>query len=135
VIALDTSALLKRYLREPHSQWLREQMSSDGQWAGSTLLATETAIALARAIPDSQSLARYDALASRDLEFFDLWPMDSECLVGAVDLGRAFALRTLDAIHLAAFRLMPPGCRLITFDARIESAALEIGLELLTPAD
>jgi predicted nucleic acid-binding protein len=133
VIALDTSALVKRFVREEHSDWVRERMSFDRQWIGSTLLAAETGIALARLLPDSGELARCDALVSRDLEFFDMVPVDSECLVGAIELGRAFRLRTLDAIHLSAFRLMPPGCSVITFDRTMGSAARDIGLDLLLP--
>ncbi len=135
MIALDSSALIKRYQREEHSEWLRDQMSVDGGWSGSALLAAETAIAVGRAIRASDELAKYNARISRDLEFFDMWPVDSECLVGAIELGRAYRLRTLDAIHLSAFRLMPVDCRVITFDARMASAAREIGLDLLMPPD
>ena len=135
MIALDSSALIKRYQREQHSEWVREQMSMDDGWCGSTLLAAETAIATAQAIRASDELAMYDARISRDLEFFDMWPVDSECLVGAIELGRAYRLRTLDAIHLSAFRLMPVACRVMTFDGRMASAAREIGLDLLVPPD
>jgi len=133
MLALDSSALIKRYQREEHSEWVRGQMSEDEAWCGSTLLAAETAIAVARAIRAADDLAKYDARISRDLEFFDMWPVDSECLTGAIELGRAYGLRALDAIHLSAFRLMPVDCRVITFDARMASAAREVGLDLLTP--
>ncbi len=133
MIAFDSSALIKRYQREDHSDWVREQMSRDPEWCGSTLLATETAIAIARLIPDSESLGLADIRVSRDLEFFDLFPVDGEVLVGAVELGRAFGLRTLDAIHLSSFRSIPTEFRVMTFDGRLAAAAKEIGLDLLAP--
>jgi len=134
MIAFDTSGLIKRYVDEQHSAWVEEVMDADRGWGGSTLLAAETAIVLARTEQTTEDLALVDARVSRDLEFFDMVPMDADCLVNAIQLGRAFGLRTLDAIHLAAFRAMPAGCRVVTFDERLGNAAQEIGLTLLTPA-
>jgi predicted nucleic acid-binding protein len=135
MIALDTSALIKRYKREDHSSWVRETMSSDTDWCGSNLLAAETAIAMSRVPQDPDQLARSDSRIARDLEFFDMIPVDGECIVEAIRLGRAFGLRTLDAIHLSAFWLLPPGCSCITFDSRLAEAANEMGLKLLVPPD
>jgi predicted nucleic acid-binding protein len=135
MIALDTSALIKRYKREDHSAWVRETMSADTSWCGSNLLAAETAIAMARVPQRPDELSRSDSRIARDLEFFDMVPVDGECIVEAIRLGRAFSLRTLDAIHLAAFWLLPPGCSCITFDSRMAEAVNEMGLTLLLPPD
>lgn len=134
MIGLDSSALVKRYQREEHSVWVREQMSLDPEWWSSALLAAESAFAIARTAPSSEDLVQADAQLSRDLEFFDMVPVDADCLVDAIQIGREFQLRTLDAIHLAAFRAMPVGCRFITFDERMAPAARALGLDLLTPA-
>lgn len=134
MIALDTSALLKRYREEQHSGWVEKQMSLDSEWWSSTLIAAETAIAIARTGQPVEQLTQTDARISRDLEFFDMVPVDAECITAAIELSRGFGLRTLDAIHLAAFRMMPGDCRLITFDNRLAGAAEDLGLELLTPA-
>lgn len=134
MIAFDTSALVKRYQNEDHSMWVREQMSLDESWWSSTLLAAEAAVAIARTAPSTEELVRIDARLSRDLEFFDMVPVDAECLVNAIRFGREFQLRTLDAIHLAAFHAMPAGCRFMTFDDRLAEAARELDLEMLAPA-
>jgi predicted nucleic acid-binding protein len=135
MIALHTSALIKRYKREDHSEWVRETMASDQAWCGSTLLAAETAIAMGRVPLAPDELSRTDSRIARDLEFFDMVPVAGECLVEAIRLGRAFSLRTLDAIHLAAFWMLPPGCACITFDAHMAEAVREMGLELLEPPE
>lgn len=134
MIGLDSSALIKRYQEELHSDWVEEQMSIDQEWWSSSLIAAEAAVAIARAATSVEILAQADARLSRDLEFFDMVPVDAECLVNAIRIGREFQLRTLDAIHLAAFQAMPAGCRFMTFDDRLAGAARELGLDLLVPA-
>ncbi len=74
-----------------------------------------------------------DARISRDLGFFFLVAVDADCLVRAVDIGRDFGLRTLDAIHLAAARILPSECSFVTFDDRQREAAEDLGLKVLTP--
>ena len=133
MIGLDTSALIKRYRKEVESTWVRELMSGDPDWYGSTLLAAETAIVMARPPQSGEELGLADARISRDLEFFNMVPIDAECITGAIQLGRAFGLRTLDAVHLAAFRIMPSECRFVVFDARFAEASRAMGLTLLTP--
>lgn len=133
MIGFDTSALIKRYRKEGHSIWIRELMSGDPDWFGSTLIAAETAIVMARVPQTGEELGMTDARISRDLEFFNMVPIDAECITAAIQLGRAFKLRTLDAIHLAAFRTMPSKCRFVVFDARLAEASRAMGLTLLTP--
>jgi len=133
MIALDSSALIKRYQREEHSEWVRETMDGDGDWCGSMLLAAESAVASARNSISSDELSKVDLRLRTDLDHFQLVPVDGDCLVRAIEIGRANGLRTLDAIHLAAAARLPPECRFITFDDRQAEAAVEIGLELLIP--
>lgn len=134
MVSFDSSALIKRYQREDHSEWVREIMSRDPDWCGSMLLATETAIAAARNATDARTLSKVDSRLSIDLDQFSFVAVDSDCLVSAVEIGRGHDLRTLDAIHLAAAKRLPPGCRFITFDQKQAGAALDLGLELLAPA-
>jgi len=133
MLVLDSSALIKRYSREVHSEWVDRMMSEDPAWAGSALLSAETAIGLGRGIADPHTLAAIDVRLSRDLEFFDLIPVDADCLVRAVDIGRGFGVKTLDAIHLAAASVVPCEFVFITFDARQRQAAGELGIKVLTP--
>jgi predicted nucleic acid-binding protein len=134
MLAFDSSALVKRYQEEEHSEWLGVQMEQDTDWCGSSLLAPETAISISRTFGSPGELASADLRLSRDLEFFDLLPIDADCLVEAIELARGLKLRTLDALHLAAISKLPAGCRFITFDDRQTRAAGEIGIKLLAPA-
>jgi predicted nucleic acid-binding protein len=133
MLAFDASALVKRYVAEEHSDWIDEVMSQDTHWIGSAVLAAETAIVLGRSNPDAAELAAKDARLSRDLDFFDLVPIDADCLVRAIDLGRGYALRTLDAIHLAATSAIPEEFSFVTFDDRQRDAAEALGLNVLAP--
>jgi len=134
MIAVDTSALVKKYLNEQHSQWMEDLMFEDQEWCGSMLLATESAVAVARDIERTEDLNSVDQELTRDLDRFNFISVDADCLANAVDIGRAFGLRTLDAIHLAAARRLPNDCRFITFDDRQREAAESLGIELLAPA-
>ncbi|HNF82582.1 MAG TPA: type II toxin-antitoxin system VapC family toxin [Solirubrobacterales bacterium] len=133
MLVFDSSALLKRYLNEEHSDWVANLMGEDSFWAGSALLATETAIAVGRGVGDSADLALIDTRLNRDLEFFDLVPIDADCLVRAVRIGRGYGVKTLDAIHLAAASALPGEFSFVTFDDRQREAAEDLGLKVLTP--
>jgi predicted nucleic acid-binding protein len=133
MLALDTSALVKRYVDETHSEWLAEAMDGDPEWHGSMLVACEGPIVLGRSTSSAEELASIDRHLTADLDRFRFVQIDGDCLTDAVHIGRSFRLRTLDAIHLAAARRLPAECRFITFDQSQARAAVEIGLELLAP--
>ena len=133
MIALDSSALIKRYQREEHSEWVREKMEEDGEWCGSMLLATESAIAAARNSESADELAAVDLRMTTDLDHFQFVPVDADCLVRAIEIARGRGLKTLDAIHLAAAARLPVQCRFITFDDRQSEVARDIGVQLLAP--
>lgn len=133
MLALDTSALVKRYVEENHSDWLAEVMDGDPDWYGSMLVACEGPIVVGRSTNSAEELAMVDQRLTADLDQFRFVPVDGECLVDAVQIGRGFGLRTLDAIHVAAARRMPADCRFVTFDRSQERAARQVGLELLAP--
>lgn len=134
MIALDSSAMIKRYQREDHSEWVREVMDQDGDWCGSMLLASESAIAAARNSTSSDELTQVDLRMAADLDRFQFVPVDADCLVRAIEIARGSGLRTLDAIHLAAAARLPVDCRFVTFDNQQATAAGDIGVDLLTPA-
>jgi predicted nucleic acid-binding protein len=133
MLCFDSSALVKCYQEEKHSPWVREVMEGDPEWCGSALLAAEVPIALGRSVPDADDLHVAGARISRDLGFFYLVAVDADCLVRAVDTGRVHGLRTLDAIHLAAARILPSDARFVTFDDRQREAAESLGLRVLAP--
>lgn len=133
MLFFDTSALLKRYVEESNSDWVNEIMVEDDHWAGSALLAGEAAISVGRGNNDSSAIAKNDMQLSRDLEFFDLVPVDADCLTRAIDIGRGFRVKTLDAIHLAAASTLTIDFDFITFDQRQREAAEILGLNVLAP--
>jgi predicted nucleic acid-binding protein len=133
MIALDTSALIKRYIGEPHSDWLVKTMDRENEWCASMLLACEAPIVVARNVETVDELAAVDRRLHEDLDQFLLVPVDGDCLVNAVAIARAFTLRTLDAVHLAALRSLPGDCRFITFDRGQATAAQELGIGTLVP--
>lgn len=133
MLAFDAFALVKRYVSEGHSEWIDEIMSQDSHWIGSAILATEAAIVIGRGNPNVGQLAAKDALLSRDLDYFDLIPVDADCLVRAIEIGRGYGLRTLDAIHLSAMSSIPEEFSFVTFDERQRDAAEALGLSVLKP--
>lgn len=133
MLALDTSALVKRYIDEAHSDWLAETMDSDPEWHGSMLIACEGPIVVGRSTRSAEDLASIDRRLSADLDQFRFVQVDGDCLADAVQIGRSFRLRTLDAVHLAAARRLPGDCRFVTFDRSQARAAVEMGLKLLAP--
>lgn len=108
-------------------------MDEDADWFGSSLLAVEAPIAIARSLEATGHLVELDESLTRDLDAFQMVPVDSDCLARAVEIGRGYRLRTLDAIHLAATQVLPAECRFVTFDERQRDAAEGLGIKVLRP--
>lgn len=133
MLGFDASALVKRYREEEQTEWVLDLMDEDPVWIGSTLLAAEVPIAIARSLKSTGRLTEVDSILAADLDAFQLVPVDADCLVRAVSIGRDFKVRTLDAIHLAATQVLPSECRFVTFDDRQREAAEALGLNVLKP--
>lgn len=133
MMIFDASALVKRYREEQHTVWVQDLMDEDSEWFGSTLLAAEVPVALARSLESTGRLAEVDALVSRDLDAFQLVPVDADCIVRAVAISRGYRVKTLDAIHLAAAQVLPSESLFVTFDGRQRGAAKALGLNVLAP--
>lgn len=129
LIALDTSALLKRYVAEPGRDAVLEAMSADPVWCASALCGAEAEVTLCHlglADPDLQS----QRLALRaDWQRFYVVPVDDLCLGRAAEIGCDHRVRTLDAVHLAAAERLPRPLRFLTFDRRQAAAARALGFE------
>ena len=131
-IALDTSALLKRYLLEAGHELVNEALASDPNWCASALCRTEVQLTLQRA---STSAAEQHGLWSAfrdDWDAIAVIPIDDRCLVRAVELGARFQLRTVDAIHLAAADRLPRPATYLTFDSHQIPAALSLEFDVLS---
>lgn len=129
LIYLDSSALVKLVVAEPESEALIELLDSWPDRVSSALALTELSRALRRAGFGLAERRRADQIFSR-VALIDL---DSRILTSAASLDPP-ALRTLDAIHLAtAIALGEDLGGLVTYDARLSSAARRVDLEVLAP--
>lgn len=132
-LAVDASALVKRYVREPGRDLVLDAMSADGDWCASALARTEAMVALHQmAIGRRQQLALWSALRD-DWDAFVVVPVDDRCLARAVEIGAGFGVRTVDAIHLAAADRLPRPVSYLTFDHQQIPAAAALGLRVISP--
>jgi uncharacterized protein len=126
-LALDTSALLARYLAGAERDVVVDAMQRDPSWCASALALTE---ALMLADPyEADELRR--ALRD-DWERFAVVPVDERCLARAAELGRSHPLRAVDAVHLAAADRLPRPLTFCTFDPHQIPVALALGLEVVS---
>lgn len=131
-LALDTSALLARYLDGPARTSVLDAMAADGDWCASALALCE-ALMLVDRLGDDRT--RTDALrrAMRDdWERVHVVPLDAMCLERAAELGRTQPLRTLDALHLAAADRLPPPVTFATFDPAQIPVAMALGFSVIS---
>jgi predicted nucleic acid-binding protein len=130
-IALDTTALLTRFLETPGRAQLLAAMEADHDWCASALAMSE-ALMLIERIDDDR--ARTDELRGAlrdDWERIHRIPVDGTCLERAAELGRTQPLRTVDAIHLAAADRLPRPTTFATFDPTQIPVALALGFDVL----
>ena len=134
MIFLDSSALVKRYVREEWSDLVVGLMVEDPDWAASELAWTETRITLCHRGPEGSTDSTSQAELATDWLRFSTVSVDAECLAEAVQLGCQLRVRTLDAVHLAAAMRMPEDVRFLSFDRRQRDAAVDLGLPLIVPS-
>lgn len=131
MIFLDSSALVKRYVREDWSDLVLELMAEDHDWAASELAWSETRITLCRRGPEGAPGSRSQDELVADWLRFTTVSVDAECLAEAARVSCRSGLRTLDAIHLAAATRFPGEVRFLSFDRRQRKAATELGLPVI----
>jgi uncharacterized protein len=132
-LAVDTSALLRRYVRTSGHGLVTEAMAEAPTWSASALARAETLQAMHKvAVTRGQHDALWAALRA-DWELFHVVPVDDRCLARAVEIGASFRVRSTDAIHLAAADRLPRPVRYLTFDRRQIPAAAGLGFEVIAP--
>ena len=135
LVAIDTSALVRRYVRTAGHGLVTEAMAEATTVCASALARAETLQALHHlAVTPGQHDHLWAALRA-DWDRFHVVPLDDRCLADAVDIGATYRLRTVDAIHLAAADRLPPPVRYLTFDRRQIPAAAALGLEVIAPME
>ncbi len=132
-LAIDTSALVRRYLRGSGHGLVTEAMADDPVWCASALARAETLQALHHVAVTPGQHERLWGQLRRDWDAFHVVPVDERCLAHAVEIGATFRVRSVDAIHLAAADRLPHPVRYLTFDRRQIPAAAGLGLEVLAP--
>lgn len=135
MLAIDTSALVRRYVRSSGHGLVTEAMDDDPTWCASALARAETLQALHQvAVSKRQHDILWHGLRS-DWDAFHVVPVDDRCLAHAVEIGATFRVRSVDAIHLAAADRLPSPIRYLTFDRRQIPAAAALGFEVIAPTE
>lgn len=139
ILYLDTSALVKRYIREAESpavmQWIEGAVLS-----GSSLIARAEMAAVIGRLRRMKALG--EATAQHTLEVFRRdWPLYARLALTEATVARAdglawqYALRGYDAVHLAAAlrwgEYLGEPVTLATFDRQLWAAAREVGMAVL----
>ena len=137
MLAVDTSALVTRYVEEPRSGEVVALMDAEEPWCASDLVRCE--------VGDPARPARRHAPPGRGTSPpastptgppSTSCPVDERCLSSAAEIGADFGLRVVDAIHLAAAARLPRPVRYLTLDPRQVLAAVALDLEPVpTPTD
>ena len=128
-LALDTSALLGRYLSGPHRAVVLDAMAADPVWCASALALAEALGMVDRVCDVPTDGDRVRRALRDDWERIHVVPIDQRCLDRAAELSREQPLRTVDALHLAAARACGAG-QLATGDRVMAEAAGALGLEV-----
>jgi predicted nucleic acid-binding protein len=128
VAYLDSSALVKLVVDEPHGHALKQALADWPRRATSRLAVVEVLRAVRRRDPGAESLAR-EVLARTALLV-----VSDRVLVTAVEVGPA-RLRSLDAIHIAsALRIRAALAAFVSYDSRQIEAAAALGLPVVSPS-
>jgi uncharacterized protein len=126
---VDSSALVKLVQREQESAALRRYLRRHQSLVRATCALARVEVVRAVAPGGSQAVA----LARRQLARFHQLDLDRELLDRAAGLPGE-ALRSLDAIHLAAAQTLPGLRAIVTYDVRMQTAAQTLGLPFDAPA-
>jgi predicted nucleic acid-binding protein len=132
VLALDSSALLARYLGGPARAVVLDAMRADGDWCASALALSEVLTLIERAATLESERDALRRAVRDDWERINVVPVDQPCLDRAAELGRTQPVRTVDAIHLAAADRLPKPVTYCTFDARQIPVALALGFNVVS---
>ena len=131
-LALDTTALLGRFLTGPHRQIVLDAMADDPVWCASALALAEALPLIDRVAPTPTDADRLRRALRDDWERVHVVPVDALCLDRAAELAREQPLRTVDALHLAAADRLPRPLTYLTFDPRQIPVALALGFDVVS---
>lgn len=135
ILAVDTSALLCRYLPDARRRFVAERMGQGDQAVVSGLARAEVLLALHQAAggPDRQR-SLWDAVRSDWDSFWEV-PLDGRCLSRATEIGSRYGLSVVDAIHLASADRLPRPVGYLTLDRHQIPAAADLGFVIASPIE
>jgi predicted nucleic acid-binding protein len=138
-LAVDTSALLCRYLPDARRRYVAEVMADaatgDDRSAVvvSALARAEVLLALHRAAGSPQRhQSLWEAVRSDWDRFWEV-PLDGRCLARSIEIGARYGLSVTDSVHLAAADRLPGPVVYLTLDRRQIPAAADLGFEVKSP--
>ncbi len=131
-LALDTSALLARYLSGPHRKVVLNAMAADPDWCASALALSEALMLVERVTTNRVEQDQLRRALRDDWERVTVVPVDQLCLDRAAELGRTQPLRTIDAVHLAAAERLPRPITFATFDPSQIGVALALDFTVVS---
>src|SRR5262245_55819344 len=126
-VALDTTALLARYLGGGPRGVVLEAMAADRDWCASAVALSEALMLVDRIVDDRVSRTELRRAVRDDWERIHVVPVDARALDRAAELGRTQPLKTVDALHLACADRLPRPLRYVTFDPNQIPVALSLG--------
>lgn len=127
---VDSSALLKRYIREQDSDYAVQLMESDPVLVTSRLTLVEVRRNLARLLGGDAQVAAKRQFSS-EFEAFGLIAVDDATCSDAAAISEETLCRSLDAIHLASARRTGSNTTVLTFDLRQAQAARSLGMAVV----
>lgn len=132
---VDTSALVRRYLHDRHRPMVLDAMAADPTWCASALGRTEAQLVLHRAAASARQQRALWTLLRDEWEAFWVVPLDERCMAAAVEIGAAYGVRIVDAVHLAAAQRLPEPVQFCTFDRQQIPAAAALGFDVISPTE
>ncbi len=127
---VDSSALLKRYVDEADSDIAERYLLADKVWVTARHTWVEVRRNLARLL-EGNALADAQRYFAADFRRMHVVELDEATCDLAAQIAEVSALRTLDALHLAALRRVGQDVPLLSFDIRQAAAARSLGLTVL----
>ncbi|MEM9561760.1 MAG: type II toxin-antitoxin system VapC family toxin [Actinomycetota bacterium] len=135
ILAVDTSALLCRYLPDARRRFVGEVLGDGATPVVSALARTEVLLALHQAAGGPERQRSLWEAVRRDWDGYWQVPLDGRCLSRATEIGARYGLSVVDAVHLAAADRLPRPVAFLTLDRRQIPAAADLGLQVRSPAD
>ena len=132
---VDSSALVRRYLRDRPSGVVADAMATDEAWGASALARTEAQLALHRAAVSGRQQRELWRELRDEWDAFWVVPMDDRCMARAVEIGATYGVRIVDAVHLAAADRLPGPVRYLTFERQQIPAADGLGFEVISSVE